>query len=125
MNLTQIREGRRSERSANRRKQKDDRHADRRRGRQWERPSLIGGLRESLMGRGPDGKPQTLVSGARGKLKDSTGFARVRDVGRLSPGGITHGYPLPAQPSQPNHAWRTKERGIEHDRDMMQAMVAS
>jgi len=51
-------------------------------------------------------------------VKDSTGFARVRDVGRLSPGGITHGHPLPAQPSQPPHAWRTKERGIEHDRNM-------
>ena len=69
MNLTQIREGRRSERSANRREQKDDRHADRRRGHQRERPSLIGSLRESLIGRGPDGKPQTLVGGARSKLK--------------------------------------------------------
>jgi hypothetical protein len=69
VNLTQIREGRRSERSANRREQKDDRHADRRRGHQRERPSLIGSLRESLIGRGPDGKPQTLVGGARSKLK--------------------------------------------------------
>jgi hypothetical protein len=69
VNLSQIREGRRSERSANRREQKDDRHAHRRRDHQRERPSLIGGLRESLIGRGPDGKPQTLVGGARGKLK--------------------------------------------------------
>ena len=66
MNLKQ---GRRGERNLNWRDQKDDRHADRRRDRQRERPSLIGGLRESLIGRGPDGKPQTIVGGARGKLK--------------------------------------------------------
>jgi len=69
VNLTQIRGGQRGERSADRRQQKDDRRADRRHDRQRQRPSLIGGLRESLMGRGPDGKPQTLVGGARGKLK--------------------------------------------------------
>jgi hypothetical protein len=69
VNPTQTREGRRGERSPNWRDQKDDRRADRRRDRQRERPSLIGGLRETLIGRGPDGKPQTVVGGARGKLK--------------------------------------------------------
>jgi hypothetical protein len=69
MNLTQRRDGQRGERSANWREQKADRRADRRRDRQQGRPSLIGGLRESLVGRGPDGKPQTLVGGARSKLK--------------------------------------------------------
>jgi hypothetical protein len=71
VNRTQIREGRRGERSPNWRDQKDNRRGDRRRDRQRERPSLIGGLRESLVGQGPDGRPQAIVGGARGKLKGS------------------------------------------------------
>lgn len=60
-------------------------------------------------------------------VKDSPGFARilsVRDVGRLSP---RHYPPSPSARAAISATPRIKikEQGMEYDRDIMQAMVAS